>query len=382
MRSFLTILGITIGIASVILLTSIGEGVRHYLVSEFTQFGTRLLAVMPGHSETSGLPGVVGGTIQHLTIDDAEALERIPGIEAVVPLAFGSGRVESDRAGRSVFIYGVSSDAPRVWGFGVRQGRFIPAGDPRRSAQVAVLGPALKREIFGDRNALGEHVRIGGRRFMVIGIMEPKGRMLNFDIDDAAYIPVSSAMAIFNREELIEIDVLFSEHVSGDAVAGRIRKALTARHGGEEDFTVVTQDAMLDTLGNIIGMISMAVIAIGAISLLVGAIGILTMMWIAVNERVAEIGLVKALGGTSFQVAMVFLMEAAILSMIGGATGIAVGYGGAAIIHLFIPALPLKTPLLYAVLAIIFSLSVGLISGVLPARKAAGLDPIVALAAE
>ena len=170
-----------------------------------------------------GLPGVLGGTTHKLTLDDAEALERLPSVQKVVPLAFGQARVEGNGRGRSVFIYGVTSDVPEVWKFEVGQGSFLPPGDPRRGSAVAVLGPKLKRELFGEENALGEFVRIAGTRLRVIGVMAPKGRILGFDIDDAAYVPVTTAMQMFNLDELQEIDVLFAHEGLTQRVEAGIR---------------------------------------------------------------------------------------------------------------------------------------------------------------
>ncbi|RMH57168.1 MAG: ABC transporter permease [Candidatus Hydrogenedentota bacterium] len=381
-RSSLTVLGIVIGIAAVVMLTSIGEGLRRYIVSQFTQFGTTILAVTPGSTKTTGLPGALGGTVNKLTIDDAMALKRIRGVVDVVPIAFGTARVEAARRGRSVFIYGVTTSAPRVWKFNVRTGRFLPPLDPHRRAPVVVLGPRLKKEIFGKESPLGEHVRIGGRRFRVIGVMEPKGRFLGMDIDDAAYVPVADAMALFRRAELLEIDVLFSEHRSAEAVAARVTDVLKERHRGEEDFTVTTQAAMLETIGDILSVINFTVAAIGGISIFVGAIGILTMMWIAVNERTAEIGLAKAMGATSGQIFGLFLSEAVLLSAGGGLGGTAFGLGCAAVLHWTFPGLTLAIAPAYLVAALAVSLAVGILSGVLPARRAARLDPAVALAEE
>jgi putative ABC transport system permease protein len=382
LRSALTMLGITIGIASVILLTSIGEGTRQYILSEFTQFGTNLLAINPGKTMTTGMPGALGGTIRKLTIEDSEALLRVPGVEKVVPVAMGMARVEAGARGRSVFIYGVTSDIPAIWKFTVRQGRFLPAGDPRRGAALVVLGPKLKREILGEENALGRYVHIGGRRFLVIGVMAPKGMLLGFDIDDSAYIPVASAQKLFNRDELMEIDVLFSHHLDTDRVAAGIRTVLMARHDDEEDFSIVTQTEMLSVLGRVLGIISVAVGGIGAISLIVGALGILTMMWISVNERTAEIGLIKALGAAPGQILLFFLIEAMLLSLGGGILGVGVGLGIAGLLKLSLPGLPVETPLEYVAAALVVSLLVGLASGVLPARRAAGLDPVDALRTE
>ena len=381
-RSALTMLGIVIGIASVILLTSIGEGTRLYILTQFTQFGTNLLSINPGKASTTGIPGAVGGTIHPLTLGDVEALGRVRGVEKVVPVTMGTASIEYGGMERSTFVYGVTAAGPEVWRTGVRLGRFLPEGDPRYGSALAVLGPTLKREIFGDQNALGEHVRIAGQRFLVIGVMESKGQFLGFDIDDAAYIPVSVAMPLFNRDDLLEIDVMVSNASMTDSVVSRIRPVLMGRHGGEEDFTVTTQTGMLDSLGRILRIISVAVAGIGAISLLVGAIGILIMMWISVNERTSEIGLSKALGATPDQILWLFLSEAVLLSLAGGIVGLIAGMGLARVIHWVIPALPVHTPFAFVILAIAVSFLVGLASGILPARRAAALDPVVALGAE
>jgi putative ABC transport system permease protein len=382
LRSALSMLGIAIGIASVILLTSIGEGTRRYMVAQFTQFGTNILSVNPGKAETLGIPGVLGGTTHKLTIDDALTLERISGVEEVVADAFGTARVEANGRGRSVLIYGVTPNVPTAWKFAVRQGSFWPAGDPRRGAQVAVLGPTLRRELFGEENALGRFVRIGGSRFRVIGIMESKGQFIGIDIDDAAYIPVASSLRLFNLTELNEINVVYANAGIADRVEREVRRVLTERHDGKEDFTVTTQEAMLSVFGNVMNMITLAVGAIAGISLLVGSIGILTMMWIAVGERTQEIGLVRAIGATRRQVQLLFLTEAAALATLGGAFGVLAGMGIAGLLRLAVPGLPVHTPLLFVVLAVAMSTVTGLLSGVLPARRAASLDPIEALRTE
>lgn len=381
LRSALSTLGIAIGVGSVVLLTSIGEGTRQFILDQFTQFGTNIIAINPGKSETVGIPGVLGGTTDPLTISDAMAIERLPQVESVVPLAFGSARVEAGNRGRSVFVYGVTPQVPEVWKFEIRQGSFWPPGDPRRGAQMAVLGPTLKRELFGDDPALGRFVRIAGTRFRVVGIMESKGRMLGFDIDDAAYIPVATAMKIFNQEELTEMDITFFPSYSAAEVEAAIREVIIERHG-DDDVTITNQEAMLDTFENVMNIITIGVAAIAGISLLVGAVGILTMMWIAVGERTSEIGLMRSIGATRRQVRTVFLAEAGALSSLGGAVGLAGALGICQLLRDLVPGLPVETPLSFAVLALLVSLATGLASGVVPAQRAATLDPIESLRTE
>jgi len=381
-RSLLTMLGILIGIASVILLTSIGEGTRTYVLSQFTQFGTTLAAIGPGKISTSGLPGALGNTVYPLTFEDAEALERMPGLTRVSPVVMGAAPVEFEGATRNTFVYGVTAAAPEVWRMGVRAGRFLPRLDLRQGAPVAVLGPKVKRELFGDQNCLGRHVRISGQRYLVIGLMEPKGQFLGFDIDDSVYIPAADGKRLFNRDALHEIDVLIANASLIDPVVERIRVLLKERHKGTEDFTITTQTGMLETLDRIIRIVSLAVGGIGAISLLVGSIGILTMMWISVNERTSEIGLARAIGATPGQILLLFLSEATLLSTLGGVLGLLAGIGLAQLLHHYLPALPVRTPPEFVLLALAVSFLVGLLSGLLPAQRASRLNPVVALAAD
>lgn len=382
LRSSLSMLGIGIGVTAVVLLTSIGEGTRRYILSQFTQFGTNIMAINPGKTETVGMPGVFGGSTRKLTIDDAEAISRLPGVTGVVPMVVGQARVEGAGRGRSVYIYGASADLPKVWGFRVGQGRFLPPGDPRRGASVTVLGPKLKRELFGDANALGEFVRIAGMRLRVIGVMAPKGRMLGFDIDDAAYVPVATSMQMFNLDELFEIDLVFAHKGLADAVETAVKQLLIDRHGGREDFTLTTQTAMLEVFDKVMNVITLSVGVIGGVSLLVGAVGIFTMMWISVGERVSEIGLMRALGATAEQVQRLFLLEAVLLTSAGGIAGLLTGLGVAALLRGAIPGLPVYTPPLYLVAALVMSVVTGLASGVGPARRAAALAPVEALRAD
>ena len=382
LRSVLSMVGIAIGVASVILLTSLGEGTRRYMVDQFSQFGTNIIAINPGKADTVGVPGIFGGTTQKLTLEDAEALYRIPGVEEVAPFVFGMARVEADNRGRSVFVYGVTPEFEEVWKWRVRSGALWPGTDPRQGFQLAVLGTKVKTELFGEENPLGRFVKIAGTRFRVAGVMAPKGQMLGFDLDDAAFIPIATAMKVFNLDELTEIDLIFSHSRESDAVAADVTALLTERHDDKEDFTITTQEQMLDVFGNIMDIVTMAVGAIAGVSLLVGAIGILTMMWIAVGERTNEIGLIRSIGATRRQVLWVFLGEATALGLLGGFLGIAAGLGICALMRAAVPGLPVHTPMLFLVLAVGVSLATGILSGVLPARRAASMDPVEALRAE
>ena len=272
-------------LGAVILLTAIGEGTRYFVLAQFTQFGTNILAINPGKTKTLGIPGILGGTTHKLTLEDAEVLARIPGVEAVVPMVMGMGRVEAEGRGRSVNVLGVTAHMPVVWRFTIGQGEFIPAGDVNRSISVVVLGPKMKRELFGDRNPLGEIIRVAGYRFRVIGVMEPKGQILGYDLDDAVYVPVANAMRMFNLDELMEIDVAYQSAQMVDRVLESVRQVLIDRHRGTEDFTITTQAAMLESLDEIMRIVTLAAAGIAGISLVVGALGIVTMMWISVGER-------------------------------------------------------------------------------------------------
>jgi putative ABC transport system permease protein len=382
LRSFLSALGVAIGVTAVIVLTSLGEGTRDYIVGQFTQFGTSIIAVNPGKVKTLGMPGALGGTTHKLTIDDAEALRRIPNVEEVVPVAFGQARVEGGDRGRSVFVQGVGWEAASGFRLNVSQGSFLPRMDPNRRSSYAVLGSKLSTELFDDVSPLGKRVRIGGYSFLVIGVMEAKGQMLGFDFDDTAYVPVASALDIFDVDELVEIDVVASDTDVIPEVVEGIRSVLMERHRGEEDFTITTQTEMLDTFGKIIGMITIAVSGIAGVSLVVGAMGILTIMWISVHERTNEIGLLRALGVSRGTVQGLFLLESVVLAVAGGVLGLLSGLGLTALGRAAVPGLPLSTPPLAIVAALAMCLAVGIVSGVAPARRAADLDPVEALRTE
>ena len=282
-RSALTILGILVGIGLVVLLTSIGEGVRLFVLAEFTQFGTNIVAITPGKTTTFGLSGATISTVRPLSIDDAEALARLDSVIDVVPVVQGNASVEFGSRERRTMVLGVGPGVPDVWKMPLSTGSFLPEDDYRNSRAFAVLGSKMRDELFGNINPLGQRIRIGGDRYRVVGVMAPKGQMLGFDLDDTIYIPVDKTMEMFDRESLMEIDVLYEAGTSIQRISNNIKRLLIARHG-DEDFTIITQDKMLEVLGKILDVLTLGVAAIGAISLIVGAVGILTIMTIAITE--------------------------------------------------------------------------------------------------
>jgi putative ABC transport system permease protein len=381
LRSFLTMLGISIGITAVVLLTSIGEGLYQFVLFEFSQFGTTLVAVNPGKVSTHGMSMGVFGSVRPLTIEDAESLKRLSYAKSVVAAVQGNAEVEGGGRTRRTTVYGVGSDFPTTFNIKVNSGRFLPEEDPTAPRAFVVLGAKVKKELFGNSNPLGQRMRIGGDRYRIIGTLESKGQILGFDLDDTVFIPAARGLDLFNREGLMEIDLLYKEGTNTDVVVAGVKRILQARHG-REDFTITTQEQMLDVLGSILNVLTFAVGAIGSISLIVGGIGIITIMTISVNERTTEIGLLRALGAKQSQILSLFLGEAIVLSAIGGATGLILGIGLAQLLHAALPALPVHTPWTFVLIAEGLAIVIGLAAGVLPARRAAQLDPVEALRAE
>ncbi|MCX7239889.1 MAG: ABC transporter permease [Burkholderiales bacterium] len=382
LRSFLTLLGIAVGIASVILLTSIGEGIHRFVLAEFTQFGTNIASISPGKVKTAGpAPSGIPSSVRPLTLDDARALSRLPHVTGMTATVWGNTEVGANGRLRRTTVNGVGADMLKVYSIKVRSGQFLPDDELENARALVVLGSKLKSELFGNANPLGAWVRVGNLQFRVIGVLEAKGQFLGVDLDDAAYIPTARALELYNREGMMKIDVAYEEGIPAARVVAAVKGSLMARHG-REDFTITTQEDMLRTLSNILDILTMAVGALGSISLLVGGVGIVTIMTIAVTERTGEIGLMVALGAPRNTILGLFLGEAVALSALGGAIGLVLGYGLAQLIHLAVPALPVHTPLTFVLLAEAVAIAIGLLAGVLPARSAAQLDPVQALRSE
>jgi putative ABC transport system permease protein len=381
LRSFLTGLGIAIGITAVILLTSIGEGLHQFVLSEFSQFGTHIISIQPGKTQTQGGNVGIFGSVRTISIEDAQALSRLPNVEYADPSVTGNAELRFNGKTRRTTVSGAGHNMDKVMASTMQSGSFLPDDDPTQPRALVVLGSKVRQELYAGQNPLGTYLRIGGQRYRVIGVMAPKGQILGFDLDDCVFIPAARALELFNRPGLMEIHLSYKANADLDSVLRAITALLKERHG-REDFTLTPQEKALEVLGSVLDVITFAVGALGGISLLVGGVGILTIMTMAVTERTSEIGLLRALGAQERQVLTLFLGEAMLLSALGGLAGLALGVGIAQTLHLLFPALPVHTPWLFAVLAELSAISIGLVAGVMPARRAARLDPVEALHAE
>jgi len=381
-RTLLMVLAMSIGVAAVVVLTSLGEGARGYVRNQFESLGTNLIVVLPGRAETfSGAAGLLSGrTPRDLTLDDALALRRIRGLARVVPLNIVSGEVWWRGRRRDVPVAGSTSALPQIWGLTVASGRFLPEQDPRRATALCVIGSRVRRELFGANPPLGEFVRIGDSRFRVVGVLAPKGEYLGLNMDDLVVIPVVSAQAIFNLPSLLRIAIYTNAREDVTRVKEEVRRVLRERHNGEEDVSIITQDAVAATFDRILLALTLALGGIATISLGVAGILIMNVMLIAVTQRTSEIGLLKALGASPAQIRFLFFAEAGLLSVIGAVAGSVLGQIGSFVLRTIYPAMPAFAPSWAVVAAFAVALITGIGFSVLPARRAARLEPALALA--
>jgi putative ABC transport system permease protein len=379
LRTALSLLGVSIGVAAVITLTALGEGARRYVLAEFAAVGSNMVVVLPGRAETTGAMPGFGGTPRDLTLDDALAVVRgVPGVEKAAPLVIGTETVSFGARRRQVAIAGSSHEMLEVRRLSVARGRFLPEQPWDRGAPVVVLGTKLAEELFPGTEPLGQVVRIGDWRMRVIGVTAPRGQQLGMDMDDVAIVPVATAMQMFDRSSLFRLLLQARSHHRLDTVKAATLKLLSERHG-EEDVTVITQDAVLSAFDSILGALTRALGGLAAISLAVAGVGIMNVMLVSVSERTREIGLLKALGAGRRQVLAAFLAEAVLISSAGGVLGLALGFAAVQVLVAIFPALPASPPAWAVAAAFLMSVAVGAVFGVVPARRATRLDPVAAL---
>ncbi|HEY3518906.1 MAG TPA: ABC transporter permease [Gammaproteobacteria bacterium] len=383
LRTAMLLTAIAIGVAAVVLLTAVGEGARRYVTGQFSSLGTELLIVLPGRVETSGggsIQGLlVGETARELTLDDVLAIERSPRIRRVTPLVLGAGTVSSGARERDITILGTGAAMLAIQHWIMGSGRFLPESDLDTAQPVCVLGYTVARELFPGASPLGAWVRIGDARCRVLGALAEQGLAGGFNVDETVIMPVASAQQIFNTSAVFRILVEANGLDAVPAARRDIIEIVKQRHAGEEDITVVTQDALVSTFDTIFNMITAGLAAIAAISLVVAGVLIMNVMLVAVSQRTAEIGLLKAVGARNRQILALFLTEAACLSLLGACVGIALGAGGIWVMKLLFPVLDFAAPPWASASAVVVAILSGLVFGILPARRAASLDPVTAL---
>ncbi|MDR2031006.1 MAG: ABC transporter permease [Azoarcus sp.] len=381
LRTVLLVLAMSIGVAAVVTLTAVGDGLRRYIAGQFASLGANLIIVLPGRTETGGLQpnSFAASTPRDLTIEDAAALSDAPLVQRAAPVSAGNSEAAANGRLREVMVLGTTPDFILIRALSLARGRFLPDMDWRRGDAVAVLGATVHDELFGNESAIGQTIRIGDRRLRIIGVMEPSGQGLDMNTDELVIVPVATAQAIFNTTTLFRILVETRDRDVIDAAKIGLERIMRERHEGELDVTLVTQDAVLSTLDDIIGSLTLAIAGIAAISLIVAGILVMNVMLVAVTQRTAEIGLLKAFGARGRDIVRIFLAEAALLSFTGALAGYLFGLTGAWLVRLYWPELPAWPPAWAVVAAMGVALGSGLVFGVMPARRAAALDPVFAL---
>ena len=375
LRSSMLLLAISIGVASVITLTSVGEGARRYISGEFASLGTNLLIMLPGRSDTAGagLQGMlIGETARDLTLDDTIAIGRSRYVDRVAPLVVGGGAVSWRSRERESTVIGANAAFKDIQSWQLGSGRFLPETDLDVLSPVCVLGSVVAQELFVNTDPVGEWVRIGETRCRVVGILAQAGMTGPFDTDELVVVPVANAQQIFNTPAVFRIFIEATEASQMERARLDVIDIVKRRHQDIEDFTVITQDAILSTFNDIFGVVTAALAGIAGIL-------IMNVMLVAVSQRTAEIGLLKALGATRRQILTLFLVEASSLSLLGGVIGYIVGQTAAFALKTAYPIIDFHAPLWASAAGVSVAVASGLVFGILPARRAAALDPVEAL---
>jgi len=384
LRSSLTMLGIIIGNASVIAMVGVGQGAQQLAKNEFQSLGPNTLFITPGSTEERQTTFDIPKT---LVYEDAKAIEKqVPSIEGVAPQISNQQVITYKGQNSNDPVIGTTPEFLRVRGFQVAKGRFIQDLDLKKNARIAVLGSEIAKQFFGLENPIGKQIRVKNSSFKIVGVMEPKGSFLGDNQDDVVYLPLTTmANQIVGNRSIYGINLSFisvsaKNQDSIRAAKFQIENLLRLRHNitGKNDFSIETQQDILNIVETVTGGLTAMLTAIAGISLLVGGIGVMNIMLVSVSERTQEIGLRKAIGARELDILTQFLIEATILAVLGGFFGILIG-GGIVVIAGNITPLPVVISIPAIVIAVTVSAGIGLVFGVIPARQAAKLDPIVAL---
>ena len=382
LRTFLMLLAMSIGVGAVVILTALGEGARNYVTGEFSSLGTNLIIVLPGKTETAGNRAgmLFGKTPRDLTVYDAEAITRSRHVKQIAPISLGADSVSYRQLDREVPIIGTNSKMLAIRHWEMAQGKFLPEMDLERTSPVCVIGAKVKKELFGNENPLGKWLRIGDRRFRVIGIIGSEGRSIGVDVEEIVIVPVASAMAMFDNPSLFRILVEAKSREQIPLAIQDVENIIRERHQGKEDVTLVTQDAVLETFDKVFSALTYAVAGIAAISLIVAGILIMNVMLVTITQRTAEIGLLKAIGASRKQITFLFMTEATVLSITGALLGLILGIIITQVAGQFFPKMSFVAPWWALIAAIATAVVTGVVFGLMPARRAARLDPVQALA--
>ena len=379
-RTLLLLLAVTIGVASVVLLTSLGEGARRYIDREFSSLGNRLLIVFPGRNETvGGQPPIYGTSPRDLTLEDSLAMARVPGVALVAPILPGTALLSYGSRSREAITVGTTAEFFPVRQLEVGAGVPLPPEARSEAHSICVLGEKLKRELFGNQRAVGRWVRIGDRRMRVIGVLADAGESLGLDLGEVAIIPVPTARQIFNSQAMFRVFLELDEGADEDRVRDSLLALVRELHDGEDDITIVSQDSVLAAFNNILTVLTLVIAAIAAISLVVAGILIMNISLISVSQRRSEIGLLKAVGASGAQIRRLFLGESLLLVALGSLLGVALAYGAVFGVRGLLPEFPLFPPHWAAPAAAVTAMLSGLVFSWLPARRAAELDPVIAM---
>jgi putative ABC transport system permease protein len=376
LRSGLTMLGVVIGVAAVVVLVAIGTGAKQEVESQVEGLGSNLLIVVPGQVNFGAAP-----TVSRLQLSDVDAVTRIVGDRNRVAATVSSG--ETVRAGTTqefTSVLGVTDTTPKVFIRSLARGAYLTRADVDTNRRVAVLGAAVARSLFGDRDAIGQQMTIAGVRFRVIGVFAPLGQSLGVNRDQEVHIPITAAHRLFNTTRVDGVAVKAPDAGTINDLGKRIVAELSKRHPDTE-FSAVTQEQILGVLGKILGVLTGVLAAIAGISLLVGGVGVSNIMLVSVRERTREIGLRKAVGAKPRDIGLQFLFEAVLLTCLGGVLGMALGVGAALLVGALSPV-PAAITWWSLTLAFGVSAGVGIAFGVVPAQRAGRLDPVVALRSE
>lgn len=381
-RTLAMLAATAIGVAAVLVLTSLGEAARRFVTGEFQALGTHLVIVVPGRSDTAGAgPGMMlAETPRDLTLGDAGALLRSRWVERMAPVVVGSASVSTGRLEREVSVLGTTPEFLAIRRWQMARGEFLPRAGIDRAPPVCTVGATIARELFGDGPAVGEWLRVGDRRCRVTGVLAAQGTSVMIDVDEVVVTPVLFAQALFDSPGLFRIIVQATGRAGIEPARRDILSIIADRHYGEQDVTVITQDAVLATFDGILGALTRALAGIASISLVVAGVLIMNVMLVAVSQRTAEIGLLKALGATRRQITGLFLAEAVFLAGLGALLGAGIGAGMIWLMGAFYPELRFVPPAWAVGGAVLVALLSGLVFGILPARRAARLDAIAALA--